>query len=308
MIVLSGHPLEWEVAAPTAVTVGVFDGVHLGHRRVLSDLVGLAAEASLLPAAVTFHPHPLAFIAPGRAPMTLTSVEQRVEQFRVLGVEIAGVLHFPDIRFLSAEEFAVEVLVGALRAEKVVVGADFRFGRDRGGDASTLSRLGEKHGFEVLVVEMLDNGDGVVSSTKIRALLAAGNVSEASRLLGRSYELDGIVERGDGRGRTIGVPTANLAVDPTRLAPGDGVYAGHARWHEGEQTAVINVGTRPTFSGEDRRVEAHLLGFEGDLYGRRLRLSFHARIRPERKFSSGDELKAQIAEDIAAAQTILASC
>lgn len=307
MIVLRGHPYEWEVPGPTAVTVGVFDGVHVGHQLILRDLVTHARESGLLPSVVTFDPHPLRFLAPERAPLMLTSVEQRIEQFRVLGVEVNGVLHFPDIRDLTAEEFANRVLAQALQAKRVVVGADFRFGRDRGGDADLLRRVAEEEGFDVSVVDMYDHDQSVVSSTRVRALLVEGNVEEAARLLGRPYELTGFVERGDNRGHMIGFPTANLAVAVYCLVPANGVYASRAEWDGQERSAVVNVGTRPTFAGQDRRVEAHIFDFEGDLYDRELAVRFVSRIRDERAFSGINELRSQIGADAAAARAILGS-
>jgi riboflavin kinase/FMN adenylyltransferase len=237
----------------------------------------------------------------------LTSVEQRIEQFRVLGVEVNGVLHFPDIRDLTAEEFANRVLAQALQAKRVVVGADFRFGRDRGGDADLLRRVAEEEGFDVSVVDMYDHDQSVVSSTRVRALLVEGNVEEAARLLGRPYELTGFVERGDNRGHMIGFPTANLAVAVDRLVPANGVYASLAEWDGQERSAVVNVGTRPTFAGQDRRVEAHIFDFEGDLYDRELAVRFVSRIRDERAFSGINELRSQIGADAAAARAILGS-
>ena len=305
MIVLRGHPYEWEVTEPTAVTVGVFDGVHIGHQLILTDLVAHAHQDGLVPSVITFDPHPLRFLAPDRAPLMLTSVEQRIEQFQRLGVEVNGVLHFPDIRDLTAEEFADKVLARALQAQRVVVGADFRFGRDRGGDADLLIRVGEKEGFSVSVVDMYGRDQWVVSSTRIRALLMEGNVEEAARLLGRTYELTGFVERGDNRGHTIGFPTANLALAVDRLVPANGVYASRVAWDDQEGAAVVNVGTRPTFAGQDRRVEAHIFDFEGDLYDRELAVGFVSRIRDERTFSGIDELRSQIGADAAAARAIL---
>jgi riboflavin kinase / FMN adenylyltransferase len=305
VIVLRGHPYEWEVPGPTAVTVGVFDGVHVGHQLILRDLVTHARKGGLLPSVVTFDPHPLRFLAAERAPLMLTSVEQRIEQFRALGVEVNGVLHFPDIRDLTAEQFANRVLGQALQAKRVVVGADFRFGRDRGGDADLLRRVAEEEGFEVSVVDMYDHDQSVVSSTRVRALLVEGNVEEAARLLGRHYELTGFVERGDNRGHLIGFPTANLSVAVDRLVPANGVYASRAEWDGQERAAVVNVGTRPTFAGQDRRVEAHIFDFEGDLYDRELAVRFVSRIRDERAFSGIDELRSQIGADAAAARAIL---
>jgi riboflavin kinase/FMN adenylyltransferase len=305
MIVLRGHPFEWEVAGPTAVTVGVFDGVHVGHRKVVSDLVEGARSAGLAATVVTFDPHPLRFLAPEKAPKMLTSIEQRIEQFRGLGVELVGVLYFPDIRDFAPEEFVNRVLREALQARRVVVGADFRFGRHRAGDAGLLTRMGADLGFEVAVVDLYRPGPGVVSSTSIRALLARGEVSEAAVLLGRPYQLVGRVVTGDGRGRSLGFPTANLAIEADLLVPGNGVYACRARHPEGEGLAVVNIGIRPTFAGEDRRVEAHLLDFDRDLYGADLVLTFVDRIRDERKFESIEELSLQIAEDVARARAIL---
>jgi len=305
VIVLRGNPYEWEVPGPTAVTVGVFDGVHMGHRLVLADLVAHAHQMSLLPAVVTFDAHPLRFLAPDRTPLMLTSVEQRIEQFRQLGVEVNGVLHFPDIRDLTAEEFAKKVLAQALQAHRVVVGADFRFGRDRGGDAELLMRIGGEEGFEVSVVDMFDHDEGVVSSTRVRALLVGGNVEEAARLLGRPFELTGIVERGDNRGHTVGFPTANLAVPADRLIPANGVYASMIGWNGQNRTGVVNVGTRPTFAGQGRRVEAHIFDFDGDLYGHGLAVRFVSRIRDERTFTGIEELRQQIGADAAAVRAIL---
>jgi riboflavin kinase/FMN adenylyltransferase len=305
MIVLRGHPLEWEVAGPTAVTVGVFDGVHVGHRKVVSDLVLGAHSAGLAATVVTFDPHPLRFLDPEKAPKMLTSIEQRIEQFRLLGVELVGVLYFPDIRALSPEEFVNQVLSETLHAHRVVVGADFRFGRDRAGDARLLSQMGAELGFEVAVVDLYRPGPGVVSSTSIRALLSRGAVSEAAVLLDRPYQLVGKVVAGDGRGRTLGFPTANLAVEADLLVPGDGVYACRAQRPDGEGPAVVNIGTRPTFAGEGRRVEAHLLDFDQDLYGAELVLTFIERIRDERKFEGIEELSRQIQEDVSRARAIL---
>jgi riboflavin kinase / FMN adenylyltransferase len=305
VIVLRGHPLEWEVPGLTAVTVGVFDGVHVGHRRVLADLVAPARHKGLLPTVVTFDPHPLHFLAPDRAPQMLTSVEQRIEQFRHIGIEVSGVLYFPDIRDLTAEDFVTQVLISALQTDWVVVGADFRFGRNRGGDAVLLQRMGEAAGFQVSIVDMYGPREGVVSSTRVRALLGEGKVEEAALLLDRHYELTGVVQPGDGRGRTIGFPTANLAVAPELLVPANGVYACRVTGDSQLRNAVVNIGTRPTFGGQDRRVEAFLFDFEGDLYGRELSVRFVARIREERTFAGVDDLRLQIEADAAAARVLL---
>lgn len=310
MIVLEGHPFEWEVASPTAVTVGVFDGVHVGHRRVLNDLVTSAGEEGVTPTVVTFDPHPLSILAPERAPLMLTSINQRIEQFRLLGVEVVGVLYFPDIRQLSPDQFAHQVLADSLRARRVVVGADFRFGRDRGGDARFLRNVGGQRGFEVSIVDMFGHMEGVVSSTRIRKLIGDGNVSEAATLLARWYQLEGRVVGGDGRGRNIGFPTANIAVQPDRAIPGNGVYAGFATVDGVENQAVVNIGTRPTIeatlkSTAARTIEAHLLDFDGDLYDRDLAVTFVARLRNEHRFESISDLTAQIGRDVSRARELL---
>jgi riboflavin kinase/FMN adenylyltransferase len=305
VIVLTGPPFEWEVGIDTAVTIGVFDGVHIGHRRVLADLIALAGASGLSPTVVTFDPHPLSILAPERAPRMLTSVDQRIEQFRQIGVEIAGVLDFPDIRELAADEFCEQVLARALRAKRVVVGEDFRFGRDRGGDATLLAREGERLGFQVSVVDLFGHLEGVVSSTRIRQLISTGLVEEAAALLGRPYELAGQVIEGEKRGRTIGFPTANIEVLPDRQLPGRGVYAGIAKVGDDTFSAAINVGTRPTFDGRGTTIEAHLLDYSGDLYGSFMALSFVARLRDEMRFDGVDALTAQIRADVGRVRELL---
>jgi riboflavin kinase/FMN adenylyltransferase len=305
MIVLEGHPFEWEVAGPTAVTIGVFDGVHIGHQQVIGDLVTQAFATGLVPTVLTFDPHPLAVLSPERAPSMLTTVSQRIEQFRRLEVDVVGILTFPDIRDLTAEEFANRVLADALGARRVVVGADFRFGRERTGDPDSLASVGALRGFEVSVVDMFGHLDGVVSSTRIRRLLEAGQVQEVATLLARWYELRGTVARGEGRGRTIGIPTANLALAPGIAIPANGVYAVWAEVEGGEWPAVVNIGIRPTFGEGVRIVEAHLMDFNRDLYGQEIALSFVARLRDEKRFDSVEDLVVQIRSDIASAREAL---
>jgi len=305
VIVLTGPPFEWEVGVDTAVTIGVFDGVHIGHQQVIADLITLATSSGLSPAVVTFDPHPLSILAPERAPKMLTSVDQRIDQFRRLGVEISGVLDFPDIRQLLADQFCEEVLFKALRAKRVVVGADFRFGRDRGGDAELLKREGKRLGFEVSVVALSLNSEGIVSSTRIRQLLDDGRVEEAATLLGRPYELAGEVVEGDKRGRTIGFPTANLAISPDRQLPGRGVYAGRATVEGASFAAAINVGTRPTFDGRGITIEAHLLDYSGDLYRRFMAIDFKARLRDEMRFDGVEALTRQIRLDVEKVREVL---
>lgn len=307
--VLTGDPLRWRLAreVATAVAIGVFDGVHRGHRSVLEPLVALADDRGLAVAALTFDPHPLEIVAPERAPRLLSTVGQRIEALAGVGADIVGVLPFEQVRTMEPEVFADDVLRGRLNARVVAVGADFRFGRDRGGDIATLNTVGSQAGYDVVVVDLVDDsGDEPISSTRIRTLLAEGDVTTAAELLGGAYELCGIVVEGDRRGRTIGFPTANLAVDDRMAVPADGVYAAWAVVNDVTHPAVVNIGNRPTFEGARRSIEAHLLDFEGDLYGRGVALRFVSRLRGEQKFESIDALVAQIGSDVAAGRRTLA--
>ena len=307
MKVLRGLPSHWPSdGVARAVTVGVFDGVHLGHRHIVRVLGERAAADGLEPAVITFDPHPLAVVTPDRAPAMLTGIEHRIELLGSLGVELVAVLPFDEtVRAWSAEAFVGETIAGALRAGLVVVGTDFRFGRGRAGDVDLLAELGEASGFGVEVVPLVGD-DLPVSSTRIREMIAGGEVAVAAEALGRPHELWGEVVAGDGRGRSIGVPTANLAVAPGMALPGRGVYAATAgRAREEAIPAVANVGTRPTFDGEDVTVEAHLLEFDEDLYGEVLRLRFVDRIRDEQRFEGPEELVEQIRRDIERAHEIL---
>lgn len=301
MIVLTGDPHTWRVAGdePTHVAIGVFDGVHRGHRSVLADARRAAGDAPLV--ALTFDPHPLEVVAPERAPLLLGTVDQRVEWLADEGVDVVGVLPFERIREWSAEAFVDVVLVRAVRATAVAVGEDFRFGYDRAGDVGTLRRAGA---FAVHAVHLLGEADGPISSSAIRRLLADGEVGLATDLLGRPHTVRGPVVRGDGRGRTVGVPTANVAVHPRVQLPAHGVYAAKVVTDR-RMPAVVNVGVRPTFEGRAVTVEAHVLDADLDLYGRTIDVEFVGRVREERRFDGVDALVAQIHRDIEAARGLL---
>jgi riboflavin kinase / FMN adenylyltransferase len=265
---------------PRAVALGVFDGVHLGHRRVLEA----AVAADLTPTAVTFDPHPR--VALGYDVELLATPERRLELLAAAGIEETLVVDFDlDVARLLPEEFA-ERFLRPIGTEVVVAGQNFRFGRARAGDLALLARLG----FDVRPVPLVDGA----SSTRIRDLLRAGEVARAARLLGRPPEVPGVVVAGDARGGTLGFPTANLRPEPEVVVPGYGIYAGAADGHR----AAISIGTNPHYGGEERRIEAFLLDFEGDLYGRRLTLELWARLRDEQSFANEDELVAQIARDV----------
>jgi riboflavin kinase / FMN adenylyltransferase len=308
-VILRGDPFGWDVPVEaTAVAIGVFDGVHLGHQRVMRDLAAMASERGMVTAALTFDPHPLEFVAPGRAPQMLTTVEQRAEMLAECGVRILGVLPFLEIRDLDPRTFVTEILVLRLRAAAVAVGENFRFGRDRGGDAGLLRSMGDEIGFTVEIVELVDDGGegGAISSTRIRQLLASGDVEGSARLLGRPFALIGPVIHGDARGRTIGFPTANLHVPDRMAVPADGVYAAWVEWNGAKYPGVVNIGVRPTFGVSQRTIEAHLIDFDTDLYGESLTLHFVGRIRAEQRFDGVDALVAQIGRDREQASVMLA--
>ena len=263
-----------------AVAIGTFDGVHLGHRRVLDAV----EAAGLVSTVVTFDPHPR--VALGYEVELLTTLERRLELLEQAGIEETLVVEFDlDLARLEPEEF-VEAVLRPIGAEVVVAGANFRFGRSRSGDLALLGSLG----FDVRAVPLVEG----VSSSRIRELLRAGEVGRAAGLLGRPAEVEGTVVAGDARGGTLGFPTANLRPDPLLLVPAFGIYAGAAE----EGRAAISIGTNPHYGGEERRIEAFLLDFEGDLYGRRLVLQLWRRLRDERAFDSEEALVAQIAKDV----------
>jgi riboflavin kinase/FMN adenylyltransferase len=295
---------------PTVVTVGMFDGVHRGHRALL-DRVAAEATARGLPAvAVTFDRHPLAVLRPGSEPPLLTTLDRKVELLGEAGMEAVLVLAFTrELSQVGAEAFAGEVLFEGLAARAVVVGENFRFGHKAAGDPGLLADLGRARGVEVVALPLLADGDQVVSSTRVRAELAAGDVAAAAASLGRPYAVEGTVVAGDRRGGPLlGMPTANLNPPPGIAIPADGVYAGHLTdAADGVARAgAISVGTNPQF-GTGRRVEAHVLDFDGDLYGHRVSADFAHRLRGQAVFADLDELTAQMRADVDRARRLLSS-
>jgi riboflavin kinase/FMN adenylyltransferase len=300
-------------ALPCALVVGNFDGVHRGHQAVLRQAVREARAGALAACVLTFDPHPAAVVGAG-APPLLTSLERRAELMGEIGIERIYVRRF-DTEFASwsPERFARDLVAHELHARIVVVGENFRFGAKRTGDLSLLRSLGAELAFEARVHSVAADPRGRFSSTRAREAISAGDVAEAQNVLGRPHALTGIVVHGDARGRTIDFPTANLGPVP-ELCPRNGVYAVTVDAFD-EQAGefrplgrgVTNVGVRPTVGGSERRVETYLLGFSGDLYGRRLRVHLVARLRDEMKFGSVADLKAQIARDVTAARDKLLS-
>jgi riboflavin kinase / FMN adenylyltransferase len=354
-------PAEW---GPSVVTVGMFDGVHRGHRALLDRVVAEASARDLPAAAVTFDRHPLAVLRPGAEPPLLTTLDRRVELLGEAGMAAVLVLEFTrELSEVTAETFATDVLFGRLGARAVVVGENFRFGHKAAGDPALLADLGRPRGIDLVVVPLRSQAGEVVSSTRVRAELAAGDVAAAAASLGRPFALDGVVVAGDGRGRSLlGVPTANLELPGGLALPADGVYAGHlaerapegsgephdgpaggrsgppraagsGEPHDGPaggrsgpsraegsgepqggapedrgtaRPAAISVGTNPQF-GTERRVEAHVLDFDGELYGRAVTVDFRHRIRGQAVFPRVEELIAQMHRDIDQARRLLAS-
>lgn len=291
----------WEPQSPPrAVTIGVFDGVHLGHRSIIERLEGSGLPATVL----TFDPHPAEVLSPGCDPRLLTTIEERVRLLETAGVDTVGILDLAEVRYFEPDRFVDEVLVGKLGVGTLVIGSDFHFGRDRTGDVDYLLTTGQRLGFEVDVVELVEH-DGVVSSTRIRSLIESGDVVSASVLLGSRFRLSNEVVRGEQRGRALGFPTANLRPPPGKVIPGHGIYAGFAEVDGVPRLAAVNVGVRPTFDGTEVLIEAHLLDFDGDLYGRWLTLEFVERLRPEIRFENVDALVEQMGDDVSQVRQIL---
>ena len=298
----------------SVVTIGAYDGVHLGHRAVIAQVRARAAALGARSVVVTFDRHPASVVRPESAPKLLTDAQQKLELLASTGVDATLVVPFTAEQAGEAPiDFVQRVLVDALAVRGVIVGEDFHFGYKRGGNVQLLRDMAGTRDFEVLPLGLVARADGVdepVSSTAIRRALAGGDVQRAADMLGRHHELRGVVGPGDQRGRTIGFPTANVEVDASLCLPADGVYAARVTI-EGAvgstHDAAVNLGRRPTFHehAEHSLLEAHLLDFAGDLYGQRLRVVFHAFLRGERKFSGIDELKSQLQVDIARARTAL---
>lgn len=303
MIVRTGPWESWErVPGPASMTIGVLDGVHLGHRELLRRL-----DPSLLRTVLTFDPHPMEVLRPGTAPRLITTIEERIALLEDAGVGCVGVLDLAEIKDQVPQEFVSQVLVERFAVSHLVVGADFRFGKDRSGDVGLLQEMGRRLGFAVDVIGLLEVAQATVSSSRIRALVAEGRVAEAAELLGSRFRLTNVVVDGDKRGREIGYPTANLRPPPRKLIPGHGVYACLATVDGVTHRAAVNVGVRPTFGGEELLIEAFILDFEADIYGRELTLEFVEYLRPELAFAGVAELVEQMAVDVDRASAILSS-
>lgn len=293
---------RWKSPAASSVTVGVFDGVHRGHRALISRL-----DERLLKTVLTFDPHPVEVLAPGTSPRLITTIEERAELLRNTGVDQVGVLDLNEIKQLAAEEFVIEVLIERLGMRHLVLGPDFRFGRDRTGDVTLLREMGSRNDFEVQLVDLVCDEQGPVSSSRIRRMIEEGDVSGAARHLTTRFNLSGPVIHGDKRGAVIGYPTANLAPPPRKVMPRDGVYAAFAHVGGVVKDAAVNVGLRPTFGGGERLVEAHILDFDREIYGEEITVEFVEYLREELDFSRVDDLVEQMGEDVAESVRVLES-
>lgn len=289
-------PLDDVIAGPRRVAVGTFDGVHAGHRAVIGD-----ADTVL-----TFDPHPLEILAPDRAPGLLTATERKAELVEGLGVQEMVVIPFDrSFSAQTGQEFIDAVLIERLGATEVRVGENFRFGKEAGGDAALLA---SQPSFETTVVELLEREGRVVSSSWIRELVCDGQIDAANELMESSFELSGTVAQGEKRGTGLGYPTANLEPDPRRCLPAYGVYSALAVLEDGSEVpSAVSIGVRPTFDSElGELIEAHLIDFDGDLYGTELKLRFRDRLRPELEFDDAQALIAQMDKDVADAKSLLA--
>jgi len=290
----------------TVITVGTFDGVHLGHQRVVEEIVGRARQADRRSVLVTFEPHPLEVVNPQAAPKLLTLGQERREILAQSELDAVVFLQFTrELSQTSPEEF-VRLLLDRFNLKELVIGYDHGFGKGRTGDAQLLRQLGAKLGFDVDVVAEVDLDERPVSSTLVRRAVAGGDLDRARKLLGRAYSMTAAVVRGAGRGRSLGFRTINLALDnPRKLLPPDGVYAVRVEWAVGSSGGMMHLGPRPTFSEDVRSLEIHLFDWEGELYGRQVKAWWVRRLRDVKRFSSPEELQQQLAIDLGNARAAL---
>ncbi len=290
------------ILRPTVTTLGVFDGLHIGHQRIMSKVVERAKKLGVVPTAITFDPHPRAVLHPESAPPLLQTLDQRLANFEVLGIEQAIIIPFDkDFAAIEAEQFLNDTVRERLQAKEVYLGKGFAFGKGRTGNIDLLRQMSDENGFFADEVEEVTLRGGRVSSSAIRKLLGEGRVNLARRMLGRPYGVEGVIEHGAMRGRTLGFPTANLKPH-NRVIPKFGVYATAALVDGTWRRSITNIGIRPTFENDSQpSIETFIFDFNGDLYGDSIRVRFLHRIRDERKFAGIEELKTQIEKDTARA-------
>jgi len=289
----------------TLLTIGVFDGIHLGHQRLLTHLRDEARKKNWLSGVVTFKSHPKAVLSPENKLLWLSDMETRISLIRDLGIDVIVVLPFTsELARLTAQRF-VQLLKGYLKMRGLIIGPDFALGKDREGDAEKLRLLGQEMGFSVEVIPPVVLDGQVVSSSAIRQALTQGDMKKAEKLFGRLFSLNGLVVGGDRRGRTLGFPTANLELKPEQALPSDGVYATIAHVGHELMPSVTSIGVRPTFGGGKRLVETYVIDYEGELLGQRLTLDLVDRLRDEKRFDTVEELKSQMGRDVEQARQVL---
>jgi len=289
----------------TLLTIGVFDGVHAGHRCLLETLQQQAAEKNLLSGVVTFNPHPQSVLHPHNKLLWLSDPEDRVKSLQQLGINLVAVLTFtPEVAQLSAQEF-MSLVKKHLRMRSIMAGPDFTLGRGQEGNIQLLRALGREMKFSVEVIPPYTINGEVVSSTLIRQALTQGDMEKVRRLMGHYFQIGGKVIASDRRGRILGFPTANLDIKPQQALPGNGIYATITKVNDEQLPSATNIGTRPTFGEGEKNVETHLLNYKGDLYGKEIRVEFMQKLRDEQRFPSSEELKAQIRKDIREVEAIL---
>lgn len=288
------------------LTLGNFDGLHLGHRKIIRKLGERAGRLGLPSVVYTFEPHPLKVVAPQKSPPLIVDVETKKGLIEALGIDFMVIAEFTKEFAAKHPKAFVEEEIVPLRPKEVWVGHDFSFGKAKSGTVDYLKLLGDEFGFSVHVIPAFKKGGSVVSSSRIRKLVAEGRLTEASRLLGRDFSVKGKVVRGKDMGKGLGYPTANLALT-SELVPGDGVYAAYAVVAGKRKRAVVNIGTAPTFGGKEKCVEVHILGFRDNIYGKKIEVEFVKRLRGERAFKSKEALIRQIAKDVERAEATLAA-
>jgi len=287
------------------ITLGNFDGLHLGHQELIKKIIQRARETSSLSMVVTFRPHPLKILAPDKCPPLISIYEEKIRLIEKLGIDVLVKIPFSlDFAAMEPRDFVKNILRDLLGAREIFVGYNYRFGKGRKGDIRMLNELGKELGFVVREIEQVSLNGEVISSTRIRRLLKDGEVEDAAKFLGRPYALCGIVVKGDGRGRGLGFPTANIA-SKHAIIPSNGVYAVKLFVRDRHYDGIVNIGTRPTFEAKTLAIEVHIFGFDEDIYGEEVSIYFIGRIREEKRFAGAQELISQIKEDVAIAKELL---
>jgi len=295
---------------PSVVTIGTFDGLHIGHKKIISGLIAKAKELKSKSVVITFEPHPRTVVSNNFDIKILTTIDEKKKVLSEIGIDQLCIINFTkEFSKQTYKEFLENIIIEKNKAQHIIIGYDHKFGKDRNGDKNNLLELSEEKNIGVTIVSAKEVEDTIISSTKIREALLEGNIDLANKMLGRNYSLSGVVVEGTKRGRTLGFPTANLEVgDKTKLIPQNGVYFVEVKVSSQEYYGVLNIGLRPTFNNRVEPIaEVHILAFDKNIYGENITIEFIERLRDEKKFNSIDELKVQIAKDVKEAKEIIKS-